>query len=102
MITAEKMLRRGRLYVEDTYLELGVSGTVGQRTILVEAMALLDRALETERTESEYVEQFESAIQRLEQLLNDMHGIRFNKDRTFTLQLVTTLRQISSGEEVSA
>lgn len=102
MITAEKMLRRGRLYVEDTYLELGVSGTVGQRTILVEAMALLDRALETERTESEYVQQFESAIQRLEQLLNDMHGIRFNKDRTFTLQLVTTLRQISSGEEVSA
>ena len=102
MITAEKMLRRGRLYVEDTYLELGVSGTVGQRTILVEAMALLDRALETERTESEYVQQFESAIERLEQLLNDMHGIRFNKDRTFTLQLVTTLRQISSGEEVSA
>lgn len=102
MITAEKTLRRGRLYVEDTYLELGVSGTVGQRTILVEAMALLDRALETERTESEYVERFESAIQRLEQLLNDMHGIRFNKDRTFTLQLVTTLRQISNGEEVSA
>ncbi|UKS54891.1 hypothetical protein [Exiguobacterium acetylicum] len=102
MITAEKMLRRGRLYVEDTYLELGVSGTVGQRMILVEAMALLDRALETKRTESEYLQQFESAIERLEQLLNDMHGIRFNKDRTFTLQLVTTLRQISSGEEVSA
>lgn len=102
MITSEKSLRRGRLYVEDMYLELGVSGTVGQRTILVEAMALLDRALETERTESEYVERFESAIQRLEKLLNDMHGIRFNKDQTFTLQLVNTLRQIASGEEVNA
>lgn len=101
MITAEKVIRRGRLYVEDTYLELGVSGTGGQRAILVEAMALLDNVLKTGQTDQEYEQGFMNAITRLEQVQRDMQGIRFMKERSFTKELIESLQRIAQDEEVS-
>lgn len=98
MITTEKVIRRGRLYVEDTYLELGVSGTSGQRAILVEAMALLDGVL---KTGHEYEQGFMHAIARLEQVQQDMQGIRFMKERSFTKELIESLQRIAQDEEVS-
>ncbi|MDI3234200.1 hypothetical protein QK289_04200 [Exiguobacterium antarcticum] len=100
MITAEKVLRRGRLYVEDTYLELGVGGTGGQRAILVEAMALLDNVLKTGQTDQEYEQGFMHTITRLEQVQQDMQGIRFMKERTFTKELIASLQRIAQDEEV--
>lgn len=101
MITAEKVIRRGRLYVEDTYLELGVSGTSGQRAILVEAMALLDNVLKTGHTDQEYEQGFMHAITRLEHVQQDMQGIRFMKERSFTKELIESLQRIAQDEEVS-
>ena len=98
MITTEKVIRRGRLYVEDTYLELGVSGTSGQRAILVEAMSLLDGVL---KTGQEYEQGFMHAIARLEQVQQDMQGIRFMKERSFTKELIESLQRIAQDEEVS-
>lgn len=101
MITAEKEIRRVRLYVEDTYLELGVSGTSGQRAILVEAMALLDNVLKTGQTDQEYEQGFMHAITRLEHVQQDMQGIRFMKERSFTKELIESLQRIAQDEEVS-